>query len=356
MHLNILQTHKQIILGEWHSIANYEYTDIYGEVIRAIENSYKHIYKNPEYFIQNYVWDREIKFIPVDNYVIKLNPTYFKTLPWVNTVNVLCEICDFTDWVDNDKLYNKGEYDVNNVLSGTKYIEKENKFNHINITLGGSSVNGEILMETINSMLYHEINHAYEDFQRQSHGKQSLLQQDEKEGYFDLLKDYKATPNTDVIPKDILFVIYNLLTQTEFNARVVEVYAELKYKNAAQYSELYNTKTYKNIYLHIKNDILPEIEQIPLNNIQTLLKCYERFLKKFPNYQPLKPNKLKRKFIGHIAGQLSRLEDKMKYAADVWFMERKKHELNEDFQFYYYKQYRYEKNENTIHPKKIMYV
>lgn len=127
--------------------------------------------------------------------------------------------------------------------------------------------------------ILHELNHAYEDYKRLLKGKETYNQWLGKTGYLSIDKIMKNTNKQ--YESYLTNILYNL-SKTESNAKVAQIYGELKGKHFI--SSIFAADAIKNTsaYKTLKNayNYLEELKNINDNDIKTdILKLYNSITK-----------------------------------------------------------------------------
>jgi len=215
----------------------------------------------------------------LENFGIFKNADSIANIIYKNILNDNLEFNLNNDWIDNIKfMYNNtiiAAYDTKN----SKIIN--NKFNPLIL-----HINKEKLLNDENSVIsiiVHELQHAYEDYNRQIKNKENLMTSLLKNNY---LKITKYTD--DEIKKQINYILYfsNKIEQNAFIAQLVKQINNEKY-NFNSIEEIYNYIKTKSVFknyikvlnwidlyincndLDIQNNIINYLNNIINNNFNT---------------------------------------------------------------------------------------
>lgn len=143
------------------------------------------------------------------------------------------------------------------------------------IKVSGFAVNGKVVEHTIITSLYHEINHAADNYNRlKKYGNINLFDEYMDKNFPDIVK-LRNSNNT--IESAIGTIVYRLWINSEKNALVTSVYSDLKSMKSLRSNfvrDMQKTKAYQ-IYKQIKDVFLPEVVNINDSDVdayKTILK------------------------------------------------------------------------------------
>ena len=130
------------------------------------------------------------------------------------------------------------------------------------IYIDGYAVNGKIVPHTIMTSLYHELNHAADNYSRlKKYGNRGLYDEFEK---MDVDTVYHLMNSDYPIDASVGFILYRLFITSERNALITSVYSDLKSMKSLRSNfvrDIRNTKAYK-VYNLIKDKHLPILNKI----------------------------------------------------------------------------------------------
>ena len=225
-----------------------------------LKNKYKNYIKS-HLFIEYYFKKKRLYLLEDLNYYKNINQLLenfgiFKNADSIANIiykNILNDKLEFklnNDWLYNIKfIYNNtiiAAYDTKN----SKIIN--NKFNPLILHINKDKLlNDE---NSVISIIVHELQHAYEDYNRQIKNKENLMNSLLKNNY---LKITKYTD--DEIKKQINYILYfsNKIEQNAFIAQLVKQIKDEKF-NFNSIEEIYNyikTKTIFKNYIKVLNSI-----------------------------------------------------------------------------------------------------
>jgi len=290
------------------------------KIIRIVENrgmfpNHRHIIEPIISYVEKYIRENEPNNeiylnaakgqIPAFLYIVEIPESILKGLSWVYKKSITIKVFDIDNETikifgyDNLSNYRYAYYNVNmeDKLTDNKLLES------LNIKMEAYSLNGKLFVQNIQSSLYHEITHAYENYSR-------LLKMNKN--VYDALNKTNYRQVSKNLNNEFNYITYYLLTQYELNANIASSYGDFERmkserKNFSQ--DLKNTSAYKT-YNIIKNDYLPKLiklddqkwgefqKEIYPNSTETI----NAFKKDFIKYVDLKLNDLYRG-IGKVASQ-----------------------------------------------------
>jgi len=174
-----------------------------------------------------------------------------------DTINYKVEISFVpgTQWGDGKDVACEGAYKPELNKAEGNYsinISLHLQYNENLVEKGLDGVVEEIITE-LSGTMYHEFNHAYEDFMRKSHGDPGLVIKGSLKNQMSSLKDYFEVPAAKQF-----FILLYLSISTEMNARVPQLIPSLK--NAVTTAEkieiIKNSNQWKmnDLLLHFKAD------------------------------------------------------------------------------------------------------
>jgi hypothetical protein len=147
----------------------------------------------------------------------------------------------------------------------------DNKLEKAVFNIECTSIGGILIEETLRGPLYHEFNHAYQNYQ--------MLLKNPNYSITDLNKNYNYSGFSDMLDNDpddnhkyFAWVMYWLFMPAERNAHTEQLYGELQGLKATSFDDLYDTRVYRDYYT-IKNAYIP-----------TLLKLNDEYWEFFGQY------------------------------------------------------------------------
>jgi hypothetical protein len=208
-------------------------------------------------------------------YGIKVDPQILQKITWIHQLQITIIVTD----VENKEIIHNLTGGGSCGLDSRQNIQLYNgvpKLNIGTINIVCYSINKIILPRLIYLNLYHEFNHAYENYKRlTSDHEKGLYTTYENFKYDEIIQQMLRSPDKDI--RDFHQIIYRLFIPDEVNALVGSVYGELKGMNSKSqfYKNDYkNLSSYK-IYNDIKNNILPSLKKIPDNQWNKLTAYYK---------------------------------------------------------------------------------
>lgn len=186
-------------------------------------------------------------------YVYKIPNEFLKGLSWVENKQINITIID----VSKEDSLKIGVDDLKGVRSGfysaSKFdkLTSNGKLEDLKITLLGFSIDGQLLYENLQSSLYHEFTHAYENFKKLKRG--GNLMQDMSLTNYAVVSKHNNEP--------FKFINYYLLNKTEFHANLAGVYGDLERIQSVRKNfsnDIKETNAYE-YYIKIKDEYLPQI-------------------------------------------------------------------------------------------------
>lgn len=199
--------------------------------------------------------------------------------------NLYCEVQlvllhDNSSFYETLKGNNSGAYDDtvhSDELSG---VGLNKKLKNAKIQVRCFALKSNVYYSVFSSLI-HEFNHCYEDYMRLMSGGETLSKWIDKTHYRDNTLTMSSTKSENV--SKLCFIIYNL-SKTEINAKVVQIYGELKGRffqnNSFACSSIKETSAYKTIlqcygFLEDLNSVNDVVEQNKI--IETFNSCsYKR--------------------------------------------------------------------------------
>jgi len=186
-------------------------------------------------------------------YFYKIPNEFLKGLSWIENKHIGITIVDVTK-EDSVKI---GVDEIKGVRSGLYSASKfdkltpSGKLEDLKITLLGFSIDEELVYENLQSSLYHEFTHAYENFKKIKKG--GNLMQDMSLTNYDIVSKHNNEP--------FKFINYYLLNKTEFHANLAGVYGDLERIGSLRKNfsnDIKETSAYE-YYTKIKDEYLPQI-------------------------------------------------------------------------------------------------
>lgn len=288
---------------------------------RGMFTNYQHLIEP----IVRYVADFVIKNSKTNGEVIKNDNGIQMEAQLIENIDIPQNLLSKIEWVEKkritinvfnmivDKLDSKTEKEIIDYKSGTYKINisdklsQNQKLESININITVFAVNGELYKINLYSTLYHEITHAFENYNRLLKFKTNSFVHLSNTNYEEI--------NKTGVEDEFNYLNYYLINQLELNANIAGVYGDLQAINSERKNfnrDIKNTRAYQ-IYNSFKNDILPNLikksdeewlnfskttyltNKVIGNNIQT-------FKKEFIKYADFKLNDLLRG-IGKVSSQ-----------------------------------------------------
>lgn len=276
-----------------------DYKNLIMPIIKYINNYLKSETPNEKLINGKYV---------IYKYVVKIPDTLLKQLTWIENKNLIIEIIDLSDDLIN-------EIGVENITKNRKgqqttsmfdRLTKDNKLEKLEMKINGYSLNKQVFPQNIQSSLYHEFTHAFENYNKLKKGG-GLFYDLYNTNYSDISK-WKVDNNI------FKYVNYYLLNKTELSANIAGVYGDLERINSIRKNfskDIKETDAYKNYY-KIRNDLIPKLMNMGDSEWENFRKqTFEKYLKTpevkvfkndFLKFTNLKLNDLFRG-IGKVASQ-----------------------------------------------------
>lgn len=228
---------------------------------------------------------KRIKFNIPTNICADIENVYFKDL----ICDITLSICfsEMAKKIMADK-QSSGAYD--DTVHHGNLIEYNNNliFDKIKIEILCLCNNSNI-KEKIYSALLHEFNHAYEDYQRLLNKKLTYQDWLESSGYNITIRVLKD-PIFDPDRKDLAYVLYNL-SKTEINAKISQIYGEIKEKSFNSSYEVITLIKNSEAYLVLDSlfEYINHLEKVTdVDTQNTLLKLYNEVKKrKYSDYKQM---------------------------------------------------------------------
>jgi hypothetical protein len=299
------------ILREYRGIAAYDERFTIDELYNLAQSEYQKNYKEGE---------EKTNF---EFYVTKN-----KSISWIDNLLFKLNVINF-----DPRMREAGIRAASNAAyNGENSTLKNELLNNVSIRMNIGAQNNIINKGIFYDSIYHEVNHAYEDYKRMmTNGiDNNSYNVYKNKGYFN-----QTTVNDD-ISYSFNRIMYVLFTPTEFNAFVGSVYGELRSWNSQDENDLYKTYTYK-VYRNLKDciDIIINAkDDVYINQIIPLFK--EVYIEKMKNNFSINSPKLKNPQI--IRGYLNKIFNekielfckKIIRSGNVWFAENIKNMRNEN--------------------------
>jgi hypothetical protein len=345
---SLTESQKAMILGEFRGIGNYEFRNIVDRMYATIAQCFKdNVYNNQQCIVTN---PGRVNADTVYQFYYSFNEEHKNNLPWVENLQINCTVYDYNEKRETDNIALSGSYYKNHPY--TQYQPETDQFKYVLIDIEMIAVQDKIDYFSYNSPLYHELNHAYEDYERAkmdylkektSHNR--LQDQTTREGYNSIVKDLAFSGDPNLIGYGKILAI--LFCQSEFNAYVTQVYGQLKGMNSQNMELDFPQTTLMKFIDECNNSIIPKLKSLPLEWWKEYIDYYLKLLFKNnpsgkPKLENMRPNgleKYKNKFFNQCSNYLEKFENKGRRAADVWYTENEKTNLGESFNFYDYENY-----------------
>lgn len=209
-----------------------------------------------------------------DRYIINVPASVTKGIDIFEELTISATISNLiTNDSIEDTLYGSG--------SGIYTIKRYDKLTNAgklptsDIKLTGYAINGKIVSHTIVTSLYHEINHAADNYNRLKKYKNANLFDEYEKMDFDTV--FRLSQSTDELDKALGTILYRLFVNSEKNALITSVYTDLKSMQSLRSNfvrDITKTKAYI-VYEQIKNTYLPKLNKLTDNDIEK----YVRLLK-----------------------------------------------------------------------------
>lgn len=188
-------------------------------------------------------------------------PNYItKAITWAENIEIKVNIFNINEedikYLNIDEI---NEYHNGGFLPGDK-LSENGKLNNLKIFIKGFSIYGEVISKNLYSTLYHEITHAFENYNRLKKNINGLDYYYKNTKYGDLInneyEDYNMSKFNDIN--------YFLFSNVENNANVASAYGDLeriKSKRENFSTDIKETFPYKE-YNYYKYDIIPMLAKL----------------------------------------------------------------------------------------------
>ena len=285
----------------------FENTISENKVIRIVEErgmfmNYKHIIEPIIKYLQTYIQNNKpnrksklAKVYEIDKYEnINIPKELTSKITWIDNLNIIVNVYDVTNDVF-EKVPNIANHrDDSGDLKRIDSLNNEGKLTSFTINITTFSVDKIIYKQNIQSTLYHELTHAFENYNRlKKYGSNS----------FDYLSKTKYSKVANDSDNPFSYLNY-ILTQTEINADIASVYGDLERMNSVRSNfskDIKNTDAYK-LYIKAKTVILP-------NLIKQDEHAWSQYQKEtyFVKSKQMSPNEFKKSFIRYADMKLNDL-------------------------------------------------
>lgn len=204
---------------------------------------------------------------PMHQYNIKIPCSILKNIDIFERLSIEINIWNIITNDDiEDKLYGQGTGSYS--VSAYDRLTLNGKLPSSTIKVGGFAINGKVVEHTIVTSLYHEINHAADNYNRlKRYGNLGLYDAYIDRNYIDIIDLMRSNDATE---ESIGTVAYRLWVPSEKNALITSVYTDLKSMKSLRSNfirDMQRTKAYKT-YQEIKTIYLPKIANINVSNIE----------------------------------------------------------------------------------------
>lgn len=236
------------------------YDNIIGPIVRYVNN---YIKANEPDSILTYTLS-DMKLIPVKRYIVYIPDDITNTITWVENKIIKIIVYDLKGKYVPDidrKRFNNSNEGLYSVPSDDK-LTKDGKLNEIRILVKSFSIDGEVISQNLYSTLYHEVTHAFENYNRLKKNGNGLNH------YFNTTK-YDEIANSDESDDDdetIKFkeINYYIFSNVEKNANVAGVYGDLERLNSKRENfstDIKETYAYQ-LYEYVKYDVIPMLGKL----------------------------------------------------------------------------------------------
>jgi hypothetical protein len=259
-----VENQKMMRLAETRHVSGYQFQAEISQIVNIIQ-TYLSSVTTDEYKFQQTFEDGSK---PVKCNVFE---TFFNTsqdkLPrfdFIKTLFISVEIYDFAENSEAREMLARLNGEAQVLTSQT--IE-DNKIRRASINIQCGAVRGKLYRRGLMSVLYHELTHSFEIYNRRKHGKEAFSTADPEMDYSLIVDDlWDDDREISVFCR----AAYILFFKFEINAIVSSIYGELKEMNSTSWKDdIYKTDTGKN-YQHLCNTLVPQIEKMPLQSWQKM--------------------------------------------------------------------------------------
>lgn len=260
------------LLVERQGISAFKYNNVINEILKFCNHYIKN--NKPNNFFINY------EDIPCEEYKIIIPYEITNKIDFIKELNLEIKVINYL--TNNSFKDNSNGKTISNKYDSIIDVNGNYKLNDTKIYITCQSINNEIINNTFLVTIYHELNHAYENYNRLINyfkGKTNEL------GLYDNLKKINYQKRISLLFNkeyyDFGVILYYLWTKSEFNSFSTALYAELKSINSKRENftkDLNNLKAFKN-YNIIKQYVLK------LHNINDEHKWKHVINIIYPNYK-----------------------------------------------------------------------
>lgn len=257
--------------------------------------------------------------VPVEVFSLIIPDEVVKGIFWIDKPSICVRIFDIrtNSPVGFDMRNGKGQH----ISNPYEELNDDNtKLKTCIIDIDATAINSTVMDRTIKTVLYHELNHSYDNYNR-------VMKYDKKEGKYGndnglfyhgqqdnitRLKKYSSDgdPNKNAITQ----LYYRLFIPTEFNALCAQMYGDLESINSNNYNhDIEKTETYR-IYNILKNKYLPIVERFKTEQWQKFMNLLD--------IRNVTVEKYRKNFINKCNFKLSDLFKRMAKTASLWYDEK----------------------------------
>jgi hypothetical protein len=207
--------------------------------------------------------ERIVKYLDM---VVSGNPYYTEyegiipesvlpTFPWIKKLNIKYRIYNYSSKEDVEE-NGTGAYDNLN------YNKIENdKLCYVEIYITGIAIRNELVVNSVKPFLYHELNHAYQNYKMLLEDDEYGLEQ-QNDIYNYKKVDYLLDKCNDKDINNMCWILYWLLTPSERNAHIEQLYGEFQSGNIKSFKD---SHVYAE-YTQVKDVLIPAVKK--LDNIR----------------------------------------------------------------------------------------
>lgn len=199
-----------------------DYRGIINPILNYVDNYLDN--NNPN---ENVTITSENGTVKADKYTVEIPQNLLNKISWVEEKKIVIEVLDLTEdgvkkiGLNNIIDHKSGQYN----LSRFDRLTPNNKLEKIEIKISGFSVNKNIFQENIQSSLYHEFTHAFENYNKLKNKGSKSFKDLINTNYVDV-SDYKKDGSY------FKYINYYLLNQTELSANIAGTYGDLERINS----------------------------------------------------------------------------------------------------------------------------
>ena len=244
------------LILERQGIAAFKYNNVLTEILSYCQNYIEN--NNPQKFYNKFFEEdlltiEEYEIVVPSEIVEKLDFAYEGVIT-ILIKNILTHKAFKSKDVFGDGSVGHSMYDEIKNINGVE------KMTNLNVNITSYSINNKIIRNTLMEPLYHEINHAMDNYNRLLNfykGKTieyGLYDNLKKINYVDKRNLFKSNDNID---KMVGFIVYHLWIETERNSFATGLYAYLKSIKSTRNNfikDFHNSQSYV-IYKNLKNYI-----------------------------------------------------------------------------------------------------